>query len=1421
MFLKGKMNLDADERILSDGEYREALNIRVANSEGSDVGAIEKSLSNKALTALVLGNNVFTLASLRDEFEEKIYWAVLSDNGCYIIEYEVGTDTTTFVLQDTRSGALNILGFSPTKRLQMALIVDSDNDNRLLAFTDDNTQPKLINIERAKGYAIDGFDEEDILLIKKPPLFAPTIVLNSTPDVENNIEEKFIQFFSRYKYLDGEYSALSPASDVAFYGKTFKYDYNTGTNESMVNFYNSVAIDVNTGSDLVTDVEVVFKESGSNTLYLVETFNKDYKGWADNILLSSVSEEIEFTNNKIYRILPEKELFRLYDNVPLLAKALTVINNRIVFGDYTENYDLVDNLDAVVNIELTPSLLSTTISNDLATKSVKSNRDYEIAISYLDDYGRMTTPLTSENNSLHVANSSSVTKNEIKVEISNKPPVFATYYRFFIKQNKTDYDTLLPSLFYEDGDYRWVKIEKSDIDKIKEGDYLVVKSDSSNVLSSFVKTKVLEIKEQSQNFLQPEDDVLNEIIEKPGLYFKIKPKNFSVNKEDYYNYNIQTYHNSRDRYNDVLQGGTAYTSPAVYYGNTDINDDMTVLATNSLSSNTGKRFKVIIDNLQLAATGSVELTGGASGSVDGITVNGVQIMSIAEPFATDLPTTATNVASNITANTSSPNYTASAVGSVITITSVIEGTSPNGFAVVSTATTITTTDVNMSGGAENTFKWNDDNSDTYLAINSDIPITAGVGQVLSDGVTVTFVTDTGHSTTDEWNFYACGALSSSNQYAYGWFRTVGGIGETLTSTGLTVLDEVIENGADITLESFQYGVLPRYNWIVDTTSSGKYNNIMEWYFREDIETKINNYLLAEGSEPFNSSDVWFMPSVLYNSTRGSAQYSAYNSDGFMTMVVKSKYDQNGFPVISGGQVRMSSTTNISQFTTSRLVFETDAINENTDIFHEIGQTYAITNNYHIGNGGSDINQSSGVSAEIILPVFNCFSWGNAVESYKVRDEFKSKSFKIDTRPSTPIENYRQNKRISSFTWSNVYEQTTNYNALNEFNLALANYKDLDDKYGSIQAMVSINTDLDVYQEDKVHQVLFDKVLIYNQDGSSNISKSDQLFDGVVPYSGEFGISTYPESLTIYGNYSYWADSKRGVFLRKGQSGIEIISNFGIRDWTRDAMTNLSTFIIGGYDPYFGQYVVSLNGQTLTFDEKVKGWTSFHSWIPDEIVRINNRFFTIKDGQMYLHNDETNAIYNTFYGTKYPSTIKTVFNEAPSEDKIFKNIVQEGNRPWAVSVSTNLSNGSIKATEFIQKESKWMAYMRKSESANLNGRVQGIGNILSINALEITFSQLPTLISVGEELYQLNASVQEEIGVITNIDRATNTITINAYINTPTFDYYAYTLKNARVQGAEIRGYYAEATLTNDDDGNAELFAINSNIVKSYVPTEIR
>ena len=89
-FSKGKLNKDVDERLVPKGEYTDALNIRVLNSEGSDVGAVENEKGNTKLTFNSESDNPMCIGSVSDEANEKIYWFVVNDSGhSFIYEYDV------------------------------------------------------------------------------------------------------------------------------------------------------------------------------------------------------------------------------------------------------------------------------------------------------------------------------------------------------------------------------------------------------------------------------------------------------------------------------------------------------------------------------------------------------------------------------------------------------------------------------------------------------------------------------------------------------------------------------------------------------------------------------------------------------------------------------------------------------------------------------------------------------------------------------------------------------------------------------------------------------------------------------------------------------------------------------------------------------------------------------------------------------------------------------------------------------------------------------------------------------------------------------------------------------------------------------------------------------------------------------------
>ena len=75
--------------------------------------------------------------------------------------------------------------------------------------------------------------------------------------------------------------------------------------------------------------------------------------------------------------------------------------------------------------------------------------------------------------------------------------------------------------------------------------------------------------------------------------------------------------------------------------------------------------------------------------------------------------------------------------------------------------------------------------------------------------------------------------------------------------------------------------------------------------------------------------------------------------------------------------------------------------------------------------------------------------------------------------------------------------------------------------------------------------------------------------------------------------------------------------------------------------------------TLTYSDGFQGFPSFYSYIPDFMIGMNNYFYTFKRGDIYRHN--TNEIRNNFYNSQYNSTITSVFNDQPLENKLFKTI----------------------------------------------------------------------------------------------------------------------------------------------------------------------
>jgi hypothetical protein len=366
-FLQAKVNKDFDERLTPNGQLTDAENFMVTSEDGGAAGVGKVVLGNFKTTSLNIPG-AMVIGSMSDDANNRLFYFIKGTNHDYLIEYNVETETTIVVLKSAVGGALN---FSTSYRIyNVNFVVNSENENTILAWTDGYNPPRIVNIDRFKAlFAADPayvFTSLEISVIKPSPETSPTI--QGRIDAENlgsnEIEDKMISFSYRYKYNDGYYSAISQWSEYFFYPNVFSLNFETMENVGMLNQYNYAYIYFNTGDRDVIGIDVFFKNSGSSTVYVVDKFIKKEELWDDN-----TTQSVSFSNNKIYSTLPESQYFRSFDNVPLTANIQTIAGNRLMYGDYVEGRNLIDEFGGDVLLDYSVGY----VSQNLTEKEIDSS----------------------------------------------------------------------------------------------------------------------------------------------------------------------------------------------------------------------------------------------------------------------------------------------------------------------------------------------------------------------------------------------------------------------------------------------------------------------------------------------------------------------------------------------------------------------------------------------------------------------------------------------------------------------------------------------------------------------------------------------------------------------------------------------------------------------------------------------------------------------------------------------------------------------------------------------------------------------------------------------------------------------------------------------------------------------------------------
>lgn len=1211
-FLKGSMNKDLDERLIPDGQYVDALNIDVEPTEGQDSGAAKNKLGNSIVSnlSIVTGLNTTTartIGAVEYEALNKIYWFVACDTFDGVYEYDEATGTTTRVLQSNKATPTTIskLNFRKEYAITGVNFIKGPEDQNYLYWTDDYNPPRRINISRAKSYAVDDVRiDDDISVIIEPPLFSPSIdtYLDLSVIDSNNMSEKFLYFSYRYKYVDDQYSAMAPFSAVAFTPGEYEYDYGVGNNKSMTNKYNSVRITVETGNQFVKEIQVLVRDTRNINVGIIDSFSKSKLN-----IPNDSSYVFSFNNNKVYAALPTDQLTRLYDNVPLLAKAQDMIGNRLAYGNYVQFRNIVDCNESEILIDYRLNLLDESIASESDPKPTwRSDRDYEVGLVYLDKYGRMTTVLNASNpnyNSIYIPAANSATANSIKLSINNRPPCWATHYRVYVKQAKKSYYNVFPILSYSDGLFKYFLINESDLNKIKVGEYVIFKATSAGPTFSNKKYKILEIESKASGFVSGAI---------AGLYFKIKvdsPNELSGSGVDV---NTST----------GIGGGVAEVpdyqpvdflinepSPAynwvekpIFYGSGDASGI-------SLPNTSGLTFARYINNDNEDTRITIQIDSPTTYSVYKNSIN--------------VYTTQNNnvlIQSNQPISEGSPTSIAFGYFTVI----FNQSTYNVGDRWIFNCRVRVSNLYSQMGYVENNGQIVDNKCAAIIPstwLNTSPPVDKKIltGAVIE----IQVVEDTYNPGNSQQPLMVFPPSPQTYDNIEEWWYESG-------ARNLFDYTDVYGSQIKGSRVRFRRGK----DWELVTPSNGTFDT-------NQIEMESNN---ASGSS-YPVRMILFSSVPTNPGNDGSFAASLYNQGS------GDNKKQNKFVV----NFKITQQENLN-------ICETVPVEEDADIYHETFQTYPIVNGFHrvlwhyddfefntgntqlrqfnktvphyfnVGdtidvtttnpsingtrtvtavpdlytivinvpfpgagpatpgtvalNGVAEFDQTATQAAVIQInkPMsdnseFNAWCWGNGLESDRIYDDFNDTRKDLSPRVQVPIEDYKQIRNEAAICYSGVFKDNSSLNRLNEFNLSLANFKYLERDFGSIQKLYATDTNLYVFQENKVSQVLYGKNALFDSVGGGQVVSIPEVLGTQLPMNGEWGISKHPESFAKWGDDIYFTDQRRGVVLQMTGQQILEISSLGMTDYFRDLMkANPNNQKLGAYDPHNNMYVLAENNQ---------------------------------------------------------------------------------------------------------------------------------------------------------------------------------------------------------------------------------------------------
>ena len=1325
-FRAGKMNKDLDERLVQEGEYRDALNIQVASSEGSDVGAIENLLGNsphinkvfnKDTGAYTVFNEstssldvfgipdtgtgqVKTLGAIKYDKTECIYWFITSGTINSIIEYDQSTDVVSPIIVDKN----NVLKFSKDHLITGINIIEG-----LLFFTDDNSEPKGIDIKRfkeASALSTSGFSnhteiygrdfiEHDITVVKKSPNSAPLVTKSDSAreGVGTGISplttsKKFTRDIANTNPVEFESIPSGESVTLSWSGTPnyqigdiliLKNEYSAGNNDleifevtvqitASASQFSSVTAEILSNPDNMPNEvlvwEVLLQEDEAMFEYKFPRFAYRWKYNDGQYSSFSPFTQAVFLPNKFKYLSADGFNLGMTNNLRKLkihgleTPPSDVKEIEILYKE--SNNNLVYSVDEVPltnqELEIESELIHKVIESNqilrpwdnvpLKAKAQEAIGNRLVYANYLQNFN-VTDTLQTNFFVSGTTNANPQTPEESIKSIRN-------YQLGVVWRDGFGRET--PVFTSKESTLTLGGVDANKTNKLKAA----ISSDAPSWATHykyFIKETANEyynlaldrfyLAEDGNVWLSFPSSERNKVDEETYLYLKKQHDN-DYNVKEVPKYKILSISNKApDFIAEVAKTIANADVEATASANPGL--DVTTFEFTGPGGTSGDQDANPSFYTAFKAQNFISIVKGGSSTRDYEIKSGGPTgednkfrVSITLPMEESFLDTITNDSASTRA------FEVLVKEKVIERKPEFEG---RFFVKINRDATFKTNIIDAFGSVEVNYG---------IVQSSDIAdvVPVGSGAAIGGGDSAQGfgwkdhrAVPTSPSQTTSANTLTPmkgRPVAQSKIFSLVWAGYSGGGGGAI-NTGLTT------------------------HPIIDKYLQGGENQTVRFYDASGNKSEVYTVVKPEVN--------WSRRGI--NNIFGGARQNASNARKWVDIEMDRNFE-SGFSTAVGIEIveELTSSGNDILSSTNPAVFETEPKEQaELDIYYEASDAFPIAQ----------------LATTKTLSWFNCYSFGNGVESDRIRDDFNAVRIGKGVKVSAVLdEPYAEERKGSGFIFSQIFNSTSGVNRLNQFIQALPITKDLNPAYGSIQKLHARDTDLITLCEDKVLKVLANKDALFNADGNSNITSNKAVLGQTIPYIGEYGISKNPESYASYGFRSFFTDKNRGVVLRLSRNGLDEISSKGMSDYFSDKLSTEKT-IIGSYDDYSNCYNISFSDETVSYKQNLDGFPSRKSFVPQAAVSLNNKYYTFKGSQIWSHD---NPVRNNFYGLQYKSTVKLIFNKEPSSIKNFKTIAYEGDSGWTVPlITTDQQTGKVPT--FKAKEGLYYNFI-KGNSSTWNG-----------------------------------------------------------------------------------------------------------------------